>query len=343
MRISVALALVTLAACGQVTNTPIDDAGIDTAATDAAAEIDGATAIDARLIDAQVIEHWTRIATVATPLDLGNNRGFMAVGLGSKIYIAPIYDSQTSIFHAFDTATLTLSGGLALPPGTQTDFQASGFGAIFVADADSLFLIGDSAVRYTPASDRWTPVAGYRVAGFERGESLGAWEGNNNTVFMIGGRDGSNTYQPTAIRRASDGLWLAEPGALPYTVSNGLAWAPPGDNKVYLAGGQNGDNNRNHLAVHSTGTAVWAVLADAPEDISRAVGMGHFTSGGVTRIWVATKQTLFFYNPSTASWDRSIDLPRQDDQVGVVMVAGVPHAVIGDSASADIYKLISIQ
>lgn len=341
MRAHVACVLLTLAGCGEVSNGVTDAATTDTPST----EIDARVIDAAPAIDAPPVQHWTKIATVTTPLDLGNNRGFMAVGLGSRIYIAPIYDDQRPQFHWFDTATLTLSGALTVPPGLQSDFQASGYGAIFVADADSLVLIGDSAVRYNPGTDAWSAIAGYQNGPFHRGESNGAWESSTNTVFMVGGRDdATNSATATALRRNSTGVWANEPGMLPYTVSNGLAYVIPGESRLYVAGGRAGDNNRMHLAVHTTGTSVWTALANSPGDLGQPIGMGHFTANGTTRVFVANLNgRMHFYNPGTSTWDRSINLPTTE-LAQVVMVAGTPYAVVraANLTDADIYKLVSI-
>ncbi|HVV81989.1 MAG TPA: hypothetical protein VHE35_02875 [Kofleriaceae bacterium] len=336
MRPILASLLVTAAACGKVESAPVDSSAID--ATDVDAPAVDARAIDAP-IDARPLPHWSHVATVAATLDVGNNRGFLAVGQGARIYFAPIIDSEAPQFHAFDVGSLAVSAALAVPPGAQSDFQASGFGPIFVADQTSIYLIGDDAERYDPTNDTWSPIAGYDRS-ISRGESNGAWHPQSNSVFMVGGRDfDSNTDQPTAIH-LTHGVWATEPGMLPYSVSNGLAYALPADGRLFVAGGRAGDNDRKHLAVHEVGTQDWTALPDAPEDLSRIDGMGDFTDGDTSWLLASSNHKTYLFNLTSMTWDGMIDLPGTDF-AQVVMVAGTPYAMVRNVGNAEIYKLVA--
>ena len=361
MRAPVVVLLFSLAACGDVPDAIIDAAStIDTAAASCLpacatnATCTGTTCacnagFEGDGLTCTAIQHWNQIGSATIALDLGNNRGFMATGHAQHIYFAPVTDfGQTTTFRAFDVDTAIMSGRLSLPPGTQNDFEASGFGAIFVADRTGLFLMGDDGQRYDPTTDTWTDVPGYGngpsgPSEFHRGESAGAWDGTSNTILMVGGRDGSNTDQATAIRRNVDGTWANEPGALPFTISNAIAYAPPTGGQIYVAGGNASDSNRRHLVVHTTGTSTWTVLPSAPADLDRAIGMGHHVENGVTRIFVATPRELLFYNLTASAWDRRVDMPVVNALAQVVMVEGVAHAMVRNGGVADVYELISIE
>jgi hypothetical protein len=287
---------------------------------------------------------WTRVATVPNvALDLGNNRGFMAVGLAPNIYFAPIYDTVQTTFRAINITTGTISGNLALPPGTQSDFQASGFGAIFVTDGVGLYLIGDDGQRYNPATNVWASVPGYMNSGLRRGESAGAYVPAGNAILMIGGRDeATNQYQGSALRYDVGGTFKAEPGALPYQLSYAGAYAFAGSDTAYVVGGSASDNSRRHLAVHKLTTGTWTTLADAPADIGEPTGIGQFDSGGVSRLLVAAGAKAYFYEPTSGTWDHTIDLPSMA-RSRVVMVGGAPYAIVQNGTGVDIFKLSAIE
>lgn len=329
MRLAILALLVALPACDDHPTSTVSpaDAAVD-AATDAA-------------VDAEPLPRWTKRASVTATLDLGNDRGFLAASQGSRIYFAPVSDDVAPELRAFDVATLQLSQPLALPPGAITDFHARGFGAIFVGDATSLYLIGDEAQRYDPGANSWTPIAAYERTPSMRGEANGAWHGRSNSIYLVGGRDwATNQYQDTAVQLTGS-TWSAAPGTLPYAVSNGSAYALPADDRLFVAAGRASDNGRSHVVVHTVGTATWTSLPDAPADLSIQTGMGHFTTGGVTRLFVATSDRVYLFDLQSMTWDRTIDLP-STDLTRVVMVAGTPYALVKNGTSADIYELTSV-
>ena len=331
MRRVVTTALVALAAC---------DDHPTSIATPADAAVDGA--VDAP-VDAAPVLGWSKIATVDVTLDLGNDRGFVAASQGSKIYLAAVTEGTPPDLRAFDVDTLQLSGLLAVPPGAQTDFDASGFGAIFVGDATSLYLIGDEAQRYDPAANTWSPIAGYSRTVYMRGEANGAWHGQSNSVYLLGGRDWDTNQDQASAVRLTGGAWATEPGDLPYAVSNGAAYALPADDRLFVAAGRTGDNNRRHVLVHTVGTTTWTSLPDAPSDLGNVTGMGHVTSGGATRVFVATPQHVELLDPQAMTWDRTLAAPgASTDHQRVVMVGGTPYAVVRRGASADVFELTSI-
>lgn len=323
--------LIGLAACGKV------EGGI----VDARDPNDGDTTADT-----PPAQHWSKLATVAAQVDLGNNRGFMAVGQGTDIYLAPISDPpQVTNLQAFSTTSLQVTANLPLPPGTSNDFEASGFGAVFVADADAIYLLGDAAYRFRRADNAWRPISGYGPStNFMRGEACGTWETATGVLYMVGGRDrATNQDQGTAIRLNPDGSWSNEPGAMPYTVSNCFAVQLPGENRIFIAGGRTGDNNRKHLAVHTTSTSGWTALADAPDDLGNAIGMGYFEDDATRalRVLVATETNAYLFNPASMTWDRTIDMPA-GDRAQLVMVGGVAHAVVQQGVQIEVWRLDSV-
>lgn len=283
---------------------------------------------------------WSQVGSYpGLVLDQGNNRGFDAVGQGTRVYFAPKYDDPNvgTHFRAIDVNTAQLTGDLALPPGQYNDFFAGGFGEVLVADGTGVYLIGDEAWRYTPSSNTWAGVPGYDST-FMRGESAGAVSGAS--VLLVGGRDvASNTDQATAVRFDPSAGWKAEPGQLPYTRSDGGAYTL--DGVVYIVGGYAGDNNRRHLARHVIGDSAWTGLADGPADLGQVTGVGMFDNG-TRRLWVASGNQLYFYNPTSDAWDVSLALP-QGDLSRVVMVDTTAYALVRNGAEARLYKLVAIE
>ena len=130
---------------------------------------------------------------------------------------------------------------------------------------------------------------------------------------------------------------------LPFGLAYAVAYAPPGDNRTYIAGGVADDGSERHLVLHSTGTAQWTALPDAPADLGRRVsGMGQTTStSGTRRLFVSTDSNVYLFNVSANAWDRQLALP-VNTGARAVMVNGVPYVMVQNGADAELYKMLPI-
>lgn len=236
----------------------------------------------------------------------GQSNDANATAVGRRIYFAPDVgsdgDTSNHFLRYFDTQTMAFNTGtLAIPPAGTSDFCACGYTEVFVGTPNHLYMFGNDGYRYDPVNNTWTVVAAYTSA-FQRGESAGAFEGNNGLVYMIGGRGPLDS----AIRfNVSTGGFGTEGGTLPFSVDSARAWAPAGNNVVYVAGGFASDNSRQHFLSHATGTSTWTMLPDAPASIANPVGMGDWQG----KIWVASRTNMYFFDIAAGAWSHSITLP----------------------------------
>jgi hypothetical protein len=254
----------------------------------------------------------------SAPIRLSNvingqtNEASATVVGGTRIFFAPEIggdgDISNHFMRSFDISTMSFNvgGSHAIPPANMSDFCACGFGQVFVGTATEILMFGSDGFRYNVANNTWTQITTYTQT-IARGESGGAFEANNGTVYMIGGRSVSGSDLNTALRfnLAGGGTFGSEPGTLPSGVEGSRAWAPAGNNVVYVAGGFWADNSRRHLVSHATGTNTWTSLPDAPADIGSPVGMGDWQG----KVWITTRQQIFFYDIATMTWRAPISLP----------------------------------
>ncbi len=293
---------------------------------------------------------WARIATTQLRLAnvvAGQTNDVIAAGLRNRIYFGPELGSESDPAHFmrhFNVDTMAFSGALAIPPAGQRDFCACGYTEVFVgatdsSGAESLYMFGNYGFRYVPdpgtGLGTWSPVSAYSPA-LRRGESAGAFEGNNRLLYMVGGRDTQTTamtYSPAT------NMFTTLTGALPFGVDSARAWAPAGNNLVYVAGGFASDNSRRHLIRTATGTNQWTTLADAPADLGSTIGMGDF--GG--RIWVATRNgLLYFYDPGPGTW-RTSPITAPAGAVAVVTTSGRTFALIQNGDILEVHELMAIE
>jgi hypothetical protein len=291
------------------------------------------------------VQPWPKVATL-TDLQLDPDRfGYLAVGLGSKIFFGPETNTvANSYWRSVDVSTGELSPPLALPDEPH-DFCACGFGQVLVATPTSIFMFGNNGARYTPSLGTWSPVSSYENE-FQRGESAGAYDASDDAILMVGGRgplDTASRYDLTT------NMFVAESGILPFGVDHAVAYTPAGDNRTYVAGGVASDGSLRHLVVHTTGSATWTRLADAPDDLGfEPSGIGETTStDGTRRLFVSNHAAVHFFNIAANTWDRQLPLPINalsgDANARTIMVNGVAYAMVQEGASAAVYRMPPIE
>jgi hypothetical protein len=259
--------------------------------------------------------------------------GAIATSIGGRVYFGPRANTAGNRFmRSFDVLARSFAGPHALPPGAQTDFCACGYTSVFLSDGEQLYLMGNEGYRYTPANNQWNPIATY-TGSFRRGEAAGTYDAVNKLFLLVGGR----SAETTALRMTLPTLAIsAEPGTLPSPgASFAAAYTPPGGSVSYVAGGDL--NSGKALFSHLTGGTQWTRLADAPSFLGRPSGMG----GIKGKIWVASSDKLYLYDPAAATWDAN-PIP---GPTGFVLAVNAGVAEIGtyaftqNGANLEVYKL----
>ena len=277
---------------------------------------------------------WVRVATLPGVRIDPENFGALAVGAGSKLFFGPRANDPTQRYmRSFDVGTNTISPNLALPSGSQPDFCACGLTSVFVSDGTTLYLLGNTGTKYNPATNTWSAVASY-VDPFRRGEAAATYDAASNLILLIGGR----SNEGSAIRMSLPGeAFAAEVGSLPVGMDSARAFTPPGAPITFVAGGDLG--NGVALVSHTTGAVGWTRLRDAPQNLSRPIGMGGFMG----QIWVARRDgAFFFYNPTNDTWAPD-PIAGPTGTAVAAMVAGQTFALADTGSATEIYRLNAIQ
>ncbi|MEZ4402064.1 MAG: EGF domain-containing protein [Kofleriaceae bacterium] len=278
---------------------------------------------------------WTRVATFPGIRINPDNFGGLAVGAGSKLFFGPRTNDPTQTYlRSYDLGTGQLSGPLALPTGSQTDFCACGLTSVFLSNGTTLYLLGNFGQKYDPGLNRWAAVTSY-AAPFQRGEAAAAYDAVSNAFLLVGGR----SNEGSAIKMQLPGeAFSAEPGTLPVGMSSGVGFAPAGAPITFVAGGDLGGGKA--LVSHTTGSTGWTRLADAPQSLSRPDGMGGFMG----KLWVLAGQGqgLFVYDPMTNAWAPG-PLPTPPGATVATMVAGDAYLLADTGTATELYRLTAIQ
>lgn len=285
---------------------------------------------------------WTRVGMTTLRLSNvvnGQTNRSVATAAGDRIYFAPDIgsdgDTTQHYLRYFDVQTMTFSNPLAIPPASESDFCACGYGQVFVSDGTNLFMFGNDGYRYNALLDSWAVVSGYIGGPFQRGEAAGAFEGNNNLIYMVGGRGPLDTAQRFSVASQT---FTSETGNLPFALDSAVAWAPAGNNLLYVAGGSTSTNNRRYLLRHVTGNSTWTQLPEAPADIDRATGMGDYMG----KIWVSTDDSLYFFDPATMTWTEG-PIPVPTGFIRAVTAAGNTYALVQVGDMLEIHRLTAIE
>ena len=259
----------------------------------------------------------------------------LGTAVGSSLYFAYDGEAANTVLWSYDTQTATFA---TKPVANVDDFCACGYTQNFVGGANRLFMFGNSAWSYDPALNRWVSYAFYPGSTQWRGESAGAFDASTGRVYVVGGRNGATNDSTTAgwidVGMSSVG---AEPGVMPVSVSNALAWIPSGTTTLYVGGGYGADNNRRHFFRHNLGSSVWETLPSVPEDVDQPRGMGEYGTG---QIWIASAAALHLYDSvGTGTW-RSITVPPGFKYA--ISAAGAVWAVVSPTGSGrtEIHKLV---
>lgn len=286
---------------------------------------------------------WQKVATLNSLVLDPDSSGYTAVGFGTKIFFGPeTNNAANSYWRSVDVLTGTVSAPLSLP-APPNDFCACDLPEVLVATPTSIYMFGNHGAVYSPSAGTWGDVPAYN-ANFHRGDSAGAYEGNNNSIFMVAGRTSTNAVVNTAVRYVlNDNAFIDEGGVLPFGLEHAVAYAPPGDNRTYVAGGVANDGSLRHLMVHATGSGAWNALPDAPADLGRGVsGMGLLApAGGTKRLFVSTDSFVYLFNIAANVWDRQVPLPG-NTSARTVTVSGVPYAMLQAGGNVEVYKLLPI-
>ncbi len=282
-------------------------------------------------------QSWRLVGTFPGVTIDPDNFGAMAIGAGNRVYFANETNTAANeLFRYFDTTTSTLSPQLTLPPAmppNTTDFCACGYTQVFISDGTSIFMLGNFGQRYSVTGNSWSAVSTYTGTA-QRGESAGVYEPTTGKLLLAGGRGPLNN---AGVFTVSTSVFGDEPGVMPFAVDSAKAWALPGSASVYVAGGYSSDNSRKHLVRHTVGATAWESLPDAPMDIGRPLGVGHFG----TRLWVANDSMFMFFNPATNAWDRNIGAP--PNLKAAAFAAGTAWALSQGLTGLQVYKLEAIE
>lgn len=260
----------------------------------------------------------------------------LSAAIGPRLFFALDGGDASSFFRSFDTVTHVLSGPLSAAPG---EFCACGLAQVIVSDGAALFMFGNQGNRYDPATDGWTPLAGYDGQ-LGRGDAGGAFDPTTGAFVVVGGRDGAGAYQGSAIRVTTDGAITAEAGAAAVELREPLAYVTPTGSILYAAGGLASDNSARHLFRHALGDATWEALADAPADLYPGRGIGLYAP---TLLYAATDTGVYLFDIGTNAWRPEPVVP-PPGFVRAVTAAGSVWAISSSAATGvEIYQLRAIE
>ncbi|MBK9037335.1 MAG: hypothetical protein IPL61_39855 [Myxococcales bacterium] len=276
---------------------------------------------------------WTLEATVAFDIN-PSNFGAAFVAHNNFVFIGVETNTPTAkAFRSFNTSNMMLSGPLALPPTSSDDFCACGATQTMVSNGTTIYMFGNYAMSYDPATNRWLAINGYTTgADYRRAEAASVYNPMSGLVEIFGGRGpvaDTVTYQAPAT--------FAFGSNLPIAITDAVAYLPANGATIYMAGGQQ-QGGADRILTRPTSLNSWTILGAAPGSLSSPIGMGDFGS----RIWVATRERkIYFFDPTAMAWDHTLDLP--GDTLGVVTTnAGTFAFVHTATAMLEVYKLANI-
>ena len=270
------------------------------------------------------------------PWDINpSNFGSDIVVHNSSVFIGIETNTPTAKgWRSFNTANLTLSGPLALPPSTDDDFCACGATQTIVSDGTFIYMFGNYAVRYDPSANRWTTIAGY-ISGvdYRRAESASVWNSTTNRAEMFGNRGPEaatlNFTPPSTFAFGTN---------LPIAVDSARAYVQNSSGLIFLAGGQQ-QGGMDRIMSRPANIEAWTIHASAPGSIGSVIGVGEFGP----RIWAAGRGSeMYFYNPASMTWDRTIGLPPRTQRVATTP-QGTFAFVHTATAQLEVYKLANIE
>ena len=277
---------------------------------------------------------WSLEATL--PFDIDPSQfGSAMVAHNDLVYIGVETNTQSAkAFRSYNTTTRQVSGPLALPPSTDDDFCACGATQTLVSDGTNIYMFGNYATKYNPGTDTWSVIPGYTTgADYRRAESASVYNPMTRQVQAFGGRGPVDEQMNFSVQTAT----FAFGPALPFALTEAAAYLPAGSGTIYLAGGQQ-QGGADRILSRPIGSATWAIQPAAPASLMSPIGMGGFGA----RVWVADRSgRIVFFNPSTAMWDHTLDLPR--DTRGVVTTTAGTFAFARDAMGVlRVYKLANI-
>ena len=277
---------------------------------------------------------WTLEATL--PFDIDPSQfGSVMVAHNDLVYIG-VETNTTSAkaFRSYNTTTRQVSGPLALPPATDDDFCACGATQTLASDGTNLYMFGNYATKYNPGTDSWSVIPGYTTgADYRRAESASVYNPMTRQIQAFGGRGPTDVQMNFSVQTAT----FAFGPALPFAVTEAVAYLPAGSGTIYLAGGQQ-QGGADRILSRPIGSATWAIQPAAPVSVTSPIGMGGFGA----RVWVAERSgKIVFFNPGTATWDHTLDLP--PDTRGVATTTAGTFAFARDAMGVlRVYKLANI-
>lgn len=232
-------------------------------------------------------------------------------------------DSTLHRFDVTDGSTEDFGGGTY-------DLCACGYTQASAVLDGYLYLFGNAGARIdlggTNAS--WEAVTAYPAAR-QRGEAGITVFGDD--LYLFGGRGPLDSTQSYSGGVA--GSWM-DHAAIPYTVDSARPVVVGDD--IYLVGGTNETVDESRLARFTPSSDTWMVLSNSP------AGEGRTQNAGLLgdQLWMHQRGEIFFYTPATDVWDPAPLRTPQLDQVAVVEIGGVLHAIGGDATTTEVHRYV---